>query len=206
LKKREVFMASLRKVLIAYSNVDTEIGYVQGMSFMAGMFVCHQEEELAFWSFYGLMCKGRSPYREFFLPGFPKLKEMIEIVDYLLVERYRVVYDALRAEGMNSIILCPGWFNACFLSSELDPGMAECVWDQFLAFGVAPLLSLGMAAVSFMPEVLETEGFGGFLAAATNAGQLLAVQPRGAVNLAWVKEWITPARYAELRRTVLQDR
>jgi len=46
--------ASLRRVLKAYSLYDMDIGYCQGMNFIAGMFLTVMSEEDAFWM---LVCK-----------------------------------------------------------------------------------------------------------------------------------------------------
>jgi Rab-GTPase-TBC domain len=45
--------ASLRRVLKAYSLYDREIGYCQGMNFIAGMFLTLMSEEEAFWLLVG---------------------------------------------------------------------------------------------------------------------------------------------------------
>jgi hypothetical protein len=46
--------AALRRVLRAYSYYDPEVGYCQGMNFIAGMFLTIMSEEEAFWL---LVCK-----------------------------------------------------------------------------------------------------------------------------------------------------
>ena len=46
--------AALRRVLRAYSYYDPEVGYCQGMNFIAGMFLTLMTEEEAFWL---LVCK-----------------------------------------------------------------------------------------------------------------------------------------------------
>jgi hypothetical protein len=45
--------ASLRRVLRAYSFYDREVGYCQGMNFIAGMFLTFMSEEDAFWLLVG---------------------------------------------------------------------------------------------------------------------------------------------------------
>jgi Rab-GTPase-TBC domain len=59
--------ASLRRVLKAYSLYDREIGYCQGMNFIAGMFLTLMSEEEAFWLLVGACCK-RCPSSTSFPP------------------------------------------------------------------------------------------------------------------------------------------
>lgn len=44
----------LRRVLRAYANYDEEVGYCQGMGFIAGMFLTYMPEEEAFWQLVGM--------------------------------------------------------------------------------------------------------------------------------------------------------
>ena len=53
--------AALRRVLCAYSYYDREVGYCQGMNFIAGMFITIMSEEEAFWL---LVSKCGSMYQE----------------------------------------------------------------------------------------------------------------------------------------------
>ena len=46
--------AALRRVLKAYSLFDREIGYCQGMNFIAGMFLTQVSEEESFWLLVGM--------------------------------------------------------------------------------------------------------------------------------------------------------
>lgn len=48
--------ASLRRVLRAYSCYDREVGYCQGMNFIAGMFLTFTSEEDAFWLLVSTSC------------------------------------------------------------------------------------------------------------------------------------------------------
>lgn len=52
--------ASLRRVLKAYSSYDVEIGYCQGMNFIAAMFLTLVSEEEAFWLLVGKAINIRS--------------------------------------------------------------------------------------------------------------------------------------------------
>ena len=46
-------MISLYNVLIAYANYDEEVGYVQGMNYVASVLLMHiPDEEECFWALY----------------------------------------------------------------------------------------------------------------------------------------------------------
>ena len=47
--------ASLRRVLKAYSVRDQDVGYCQGMNFIAGMFLTFMPEEESFWLLAGML-------------------------------------------------------------------------------------------------------------------------------------------------------
>ena len=49
--------AALRRVLCAYSYYDREVGYCQGMNFIAAMFITMMPEEEAFWMLVGTLKK-----------------------------------------------------------------------------------------------------------------------------------------------------
>jgi hypothetical protein len=46
---RAGLVPSLRRVLLAYSKRNTQVGYCQGMNFVAAMLLTHMSEEMAFW-------------------------------------------------------------------------------------------------------------------------------------------------------------
>lgn len=46
---------SLRRLLRWYASLDTEVGYCQGMGFLAGLFLTYMVEEQAFYTFYSIL-------------------------------------------------------------------------------------------------------------------------------------------------------
>jgi hypothetical protein len=46
---------SLRKLLRWYAILDPEVGYCQGMGFLAGLFLTYMIEEHAFYTFYSVL-------------------------------------------------------------------------------------------------------------------------------------------------------
>lgn len=73
----------LERVLKAISLYDPQLGYVQGMNYIGGVFLFHCEEHVAFWNIVALY--ERLEMRDIFLPSFPGLNKHIQIFEILLL-------------------------------------------------------------------------------------------------------------------------
>ena len=70
----------LFNILLAYANYDSQIGYVQGMNYIAAMLLMHiQDEESVFWCIIYLL--NRKNWRMIYMEEMPKLMEIIETVE-----------------------------------------------------------------------------------------------------------------------------
>lgn len=70
---------SLKRILKAFSNYETSVGYVQGMNFIAAVLLFHAGEVAAFW----LLCALMDTYKlkmvlSSGLPGLPGHEERLE--------------------------------------------------------------------------------------------------------------------------------
>ena len=92
---------SLFSVLAAYAMYNTEIGYCQGMSQIAALFLMYMDEEDAFWCLHSLMVSRRyTMHASFFytlhffyycilgmfVPGFPKLHRFQDHYEKVLIK------------------------------------------------------------------------------------------------------------------------
>lgn len=200
------FHQSLRNVLWAYSVVDRQVGYVQGMNFIAGMFLLRQEEEEAFWSFYAIMTQWQVPHRDFFVRSFPKLIEMSELIDWLIESRFPNIHECLKARGFSSILFIPQWFNTCFVSVDFEPEMSAFIFDQFLAYGVPPILSFGMTTLSLIGERVMDDNESEVLSWLTCPSRAEFMHNRQKVNVEWGKQWITTTEYHRLIKEMKQKK
>lgn len=57
----------LENILTTYATYDPQIGYVQGMNFIAGALLCHSEEYVAFWLL--VMAIEKFEMRDIYLPS-----------------------------------------------------------------------------------------------------------------------------------------
>lgn len=60
--------------LKAYSKFNKEIGYVQGMGFLCGVFLTYMDEESAFWMLHSLMDNQKYNLKGLYALNFPDLK------------------------------------------------------------------------------------------------------------------------------------
>ena len=77
--QNESFKNSLKNILSAYSVVDKDLGYTQGMAFLAGILLLYMDEYSAFSSFSILMLSPKYKLRELFIRDFPRISLMNKI-------------------------------------------------------------------------------------------------------------------------------
>lgn len=83
----------LERVLRAFAAFDKEVGYVSGMNFLAGVFLLHCEEHIAFWNILSLFKTLNA--RELFLPNSKTLSVLSEILEILLMSHFPTIYQKL---------------------------------------------------------------------------------------------------------------
>ncbi|EHN00019.1 Gyp5p [Saccharomyces cerevisiae x Saccharomyces kudriavzevii VIN7] len=106
-------MESLFKVIKVYSVYDPDVGYTQGMAFIAAPLLMNCENEA---ESFGLMVGLMKNYglRELFLPGMPGLMLMLYQFDRLLEEHSPNLYNRLIREGISSTMYATQWFLTVF--------------------------------------------------------------------------------------------
>ncbi|CAT01079.1 Rab-GAP TBC domain-containing protein [Caenorhabditis elegans] len=139
-KRYDVKQKSLLNVLAAYSMFNTEVGYCQGMSQIAALFLMYLDEEDAFWSLHQLMVSPKHTMHGFFVPGFPKLQRYEEHFKRVLKKYKPRVYKHLEKQDIPYIYLTKWWFG-CFLD-RVPFSLALRLWDVFLVEGDCILIAM----------------------------------------------------------------
>nr|GMD03509.1 EVI5-like protein isoform X1 [Ipomoea batatas] len=130
---------SLYNVLKAYSVYDRDVGYVQGMGFVAGLLLLYMSEEDAFWLLVALL-KGavHSPMEGMYLlvkDLMPKLGEHFS------------------QEMINPSMYASQWFITVF-SYSFPFHLALRIWDVFLYEGVKIVFKVGLALLKYCHDDL----------------------------------------------------
>ncbi|CAI5441707.1 unnamed protein product [Caenorhabditis angaria] len=141
-KRYDVKQKSLLNVLAAYSMYNTEVGYCQGMSQIAALFLMYLDEEEAFWCLHQLMVSPKHTMHGFFVPGFPKLQRFEEHFKKVLKKYKPRIYKHLEKQDIPYIYLTKWWFG-CFLDRVPFP-LAMRLWDVFLIEGDPILIAMSL--------------------------------------------------------------
>jgi hypothetical protein len=92
--KSEAGQKMLYNVLLAFANYDSQIGYVQGMNYIAGMLLMHiQDEEKVFWCLIYIM--NRKNWRCIYKKEMEKLHELLNTTETYIKQKFPKVYQHL---------------------------------------------------------------------------------------------------------------
>jgi hypothetical protein len=164
--------SALRNVLRAYACHDKELGYCQGMSFHAGVFLMYATEENAFWMLEGLLSNPRWELRGMFLPGFPLLNEYYYILDSLMKEHTPRLRQKLGKFEVATAMFAQEWFMtlfACCIPFESFLRVMDILlfkgYKILFQLAIAMLKSIEnskeLATMDFSTLLLSLKGLGG---------------------------------------------
>ncbi|QHS76493.1 GTPase-activating protein GYP5 [Saccharomyces paradoxus] len=144
-------MESLFKIIKVYSVYDPDVGYTQGMGFIAAPLLINCENEA---ESFGLMVGLMKNYglRELFLPGMPGLMLMLYQFDRLLEEHSPSLYNRLIREGISSTMYATQWF-LTFFAYKFPLEFVLRIFDIVFVEGIEVLLKF---AVNLMLKNEET--------------------------------------------------
>ncbi|KAF7457503.1 TBC domain-containing protein [Cryptosporidium felis] len=130
----------LSKILLVYSLMDLDVGYVQGMNFLVGCILWHSSsEQEAFRLLASLMFN--YGMREMFVSGLPGLRVKCRILDQLLEKELYSVWDHITKQGGTVDMLATDWFLTLF-SYSIPLNVIGRFWDDFFTQGWTPIYKL----------------------------------------------------------------
>uniref|UniRef100_A0A0E0QIY7 Rab-GAP TBC domain-containing protein n=1 Tax=Oryza rufipogon TaxID=4529 RepID=A0A0E0QIY7_ORYRU len=156
---------SLYNVLKAYSVYDRDVGYVQGMGFLAGLLLLYMSEEDAFWLLVALL-KGavHAPMEGLYQAGLPLVQQYLYQFEKLVLEQMPQLGQHFIEEMINPSMYASQWFITVF-SYSFPFHLTLRVWDVFLYEGIKVVFQVGLALLRFCHDELVNILFALFLAA-----------------------------------------
>ena len=130
----------LFNLLKAYSCYDHNLGYVQGMNYLAAILLIHiQDEVKAFWCLVYLLF--RKNWRRIYDNNTPKLMSLLEIVQMRLMKDDPELLDHLESEGVQMEAAFSPLFITIFIYS-IPISIATRIFEYFIVEGETALLKV----------------------------------------------------------------
>ncbi|XP_043286801.1 TBC1 domain family member 4 isoform X2 [Venturia canescens] len=117
---------ALFNLLKAYSLLDHEVGYCQGLSFVAGVLLLHMSEDQAFFLLRHLMF--RRGLRKLYLPDMAALQLHLYQLSRLLHDRLPAIYDHFDKHEVSPTLYAAPWLLTLF-ASQFPLGFVTRVFD-----------------------------------------------------------------------------
>ncbi|XP_054996292.1 TBC1 domain family member 1 isoform X2 [Sorex araneus] len=146
---------SLYNILKAYSLLDQEVGYCQGLSFVAGILLLHMGEEEAFHTLKFLMFDMglRKQYR----PDMIILQIQMYQLSRLLHDYHRDLHGHLEEQEIGPSLYAAPWFLTVF-ASQFPLGFVARVFDMIFLQGTEVIFKVALSLLgSHKPLILQHE-------------------------------------------------
>ncbi|KAL4486345.1 hypothetical protein ABPG72_007131 [Tetrahymena utriculariae] len=105
-------LEQLESILYSFAAYDPQIGYVQGINFIAAHFLYHSEEYIAFWLLVNTF--ERFELRDIYLPNLPGLKKHSYILEKILEKTDPQLYFHLSENGIKPDMYITPWLFSQF--------------------------------------------------------------------------------------------
>ncbi|XP_048388340.1 TBC1 domain family member 4 isoform X2 [Stegostoma tigrinum] len=136
---------SLFNLLKAYSLLDKEVGYCQGISFVAGVLLLHTTEEQAFEMLKFLMYD--LGFRKQYRPDMMSLQIQMYQLSRLLHDYHRELYNHLEDNEVSPSLYAAPWF-LTFFASQFPLGFVARVFDIMFLQGTDVIFKVALSLLS----------------------------------------------------------
>lgn len=142
---------ALFNLLKAYSLLDHEVGYCQGLSFVAGVLLLHMSEDQAFFLLRHLMF--RRGLRKLYLPDMAALQLYLYQLSRLLHDRLPAIYNHFDKHEVSPTLYAAPWLLTLF-ASQFPLGFVTRVFDLLFLESTEVLFRVAMALLGEHQEQL----------------------------------------------------
>ncbi|XP_071981950.1 TBC1 domain family member 1 isoform X7 [Engystomops pustulosus] len=195
---------SLYNILKAYSLLDPEVGYCQGLSFVAGVLLLHMTEEDAFKLLKFLMYDMglRKQYR----PDMVTLQIQMYQLSRLLHDYHRDLYNHLEEYEIGPSLYAAPWFLTMF-ASQFPLGFVARVFDMIYLQGSEVIFKVALSLLgSHKPLILQQENLESIVEFIKNTlPNLGLVQMEKTINQVFEMDISKQLQDYEVEYHVLQD-
>ncbi|XP_037072482.1 TBC1 domain family member 1-like isoform X2 [Pollicipes pollicipes] len=142
----------LFNVLKAVSLLDPELGYCQGLGFIAGILLLHMPEQESYELLKHMLFA--LELRKQFMPDMSPLQIQMYQFSRLVHDHHSELYDHLERYEVSPMLYATPWFLTLF-SSQYPIGFAARVFDLILLLGLEAVFKVSLALLDVHQEELK---------------------------------------------------
>jgi len=145
-------LAELYNVLHAYSVLDKNVSYCQGMNYLVAVLLIYMEEEAAFWTLVNMMFQyGLSGlYRD----DVAILADYIQLFDRVSKTNFPDIVAHFEEVMFDPNSYVTEWFTTLYVY-RLPLNTVARVWDYFFLYGQSSLFKIGLAIIASSQDLLN---------------------------------------------------
>ncbi|KAF3689195.1 USP6 N-terminal-like protein Related to the N-terminus of tre [Channa argus] len=144
--------AQLFRVLTAYAKYNPQVGYSQGMSYIAAVLLMEVGEEEAFWALTALLDKPKY-LGELFDLSLTKLQHQVKVFDQFLKHRKPKLSQHMESVGVLSVHFVMPWFLTLFTSLPCWDSVLA-VWDLIILHGLPAVFRTALTIIELLEPLL----------------------------------------------------
>ncbi|KAK4298628.1 hypothetical protein Pmani_029046 [Petrolisthes manimaculis] len=154
---KEGKLGSLKNVLVAFSNHNKEIGYCQGLNYIAGLLlIITKDEECAFWLF-DVLTTDLLP--QYYTPDMVGVLTDIRVLESIVKEQAPLIWKHVAHYGITWDLLATKWF-ICLFAEVLPIETVLRIWDCLFYEGNKILMRVAVTlVVSNQEKILMSQEF-----------------------------------------------
>ncbi|KAK2841845.1 hypothetical protein Q5P01_012045 [Channa striata] len=144
--------AKLFRVLAVYAKYNPQVGYSQGMSYIAAVLLMQLGEEEAFWALTALLDKPKY-LAELFDLSLTKVQHQVKVFDQFLKHRKPKLSQHMESVGVLSVHFVMPWFLTLFTSLPCWDSVLT-VWDLIILHGLSAVFRTALTIIELLEPLL----------------------------------------------------
>ncbi|GAB1599956.1 TBC1 domain family member 1-like isoform X3 [Argonauta hians] len=195
---------ALFNLLKAYSLIDQEVGYCQGLSFIAGMLLIHMDEESAFHILKYLMFN--MGLRNQFRPSMTALQIKLYQLTRLIHDNHRDLYEHFEEHEIVPTLYAAPWFLTIF-ASQFPLGFVSRAFDLIFLQGIDSIFKVALILLGDHKQlIMHCESFESIVEfLKTTLPSMGLVQMERIINQAFEVDYSKQLHAYEVEYQVLQE-
>ena len=148
----------LKNVLLAYSIFRPDLGYVQGMSYVAASIMLHYGNEFQTFMLFANMLNREQQLFNFYSFDMDKVNTVYNVFMRLMKEKLPKMHENFRQTGLSCSIFLFEWIVAVY-SNIFQLNMSSRIWDNFFFYGEFYILKTGLAIFAALESKTNSDSF-----------------------------------------------